>query len=409
MSPTVRIIMLVVTFSISVIAQTESPHNTRVPPATQIVDSSGAVWTRTASGRVLRNGANTDGLGSVILYCNRIVYVFGTDSQWWQWTGRWVAVGGIDPCATPTPTPAPSPSPSPSPSLFRVDEFGQTTATNYDTWTTNGSYRIGGQTVLRWDANFSNFIGGKVATIPSFTGQQNFMFGNMVVCCPSGTANTTFGWDTGRPTTGEGNSFFGHDAGLGVNTGSYNTFVGRAAGVPNQSGTVQVSGSIAIGAASIATGDNQFVAGSAAAPINDAYFGQGVRTVSPRGFVLNASGGFGVDNAGGPLTLAAGRSTGSANPASIFFSVSTRGPSGPTLQPLVRRWEIDGTGDLKSLNGSKVKANPQLIDGVKPPCNEAARGQLWQTFGTTGQGDALEICMKTAAGLYVYRVLLFAQ
>lgn len=311
------------------------------------------------------------------------------------------------PIVTPTPSPTPVPTPTPN-SNFRVDEFGQTTATNYDTWTTTGSYRIGGQTVLRWDAMFSNLIGGKVATIPSFTGQQNFMFGNMVVCCPSGTGNTAFGWDTGRPTTGDGNTFFGHDAGLGINTGSYNTFVGRAAGPPNQSGTIQVSGSIALGAAAVSTANNQMVVGSHAVPINDAYLGQGVASPSPRGITVNASGGAGVDNAGSSLNLAAGKSTGAATPASIVFSTSARSASGTGLQPLVKRWEIDGTGDLKSLGG-KLKGNVQLIDGAKPACTESTRGQLWQTFGPSGQGDMLEICMKTASGLYMYRVLLFPQ
>jgi len=54
----------------------------------------------------LRNGAGTGGTGSQILYCNRIVYVFGTDSQWYRWSGGWTPVGTIDPCASPAP-PAP--------------------------------------------------------------------------------------------------------------------------------------------------------------------------------------------------------------------------------------------------------------------------------------------------------------
>src|SRR5688572_20977772 len=83
----------------------ESPNNTRVPPATQIVDSNGDVWTRSTNGSILRNGAGTAGTGSEILYCSRIVYVFGTDSQWYRWTNGWVAVGSTDPCADRTPTP----------------------------------------------------------------------------------------------------------------------------------------------------------------------------------------------------------------------------------------------------------------------------------------------------------------
>ena len=90
---------------------TESPNNTRLPPATQIIDSTGAVWTRTSNGIILRNGAGTNGAGSQILYCNRIVYVFGDDSQWWRWTNPgWTPVGTVDPCGGITPTPTPTPS-----------------------------------------------------------------------------------------------------------------------------------------------------------------------------------------------------------------------------------------------------------------------------------------------------------
>ena len=103
----------------------ESPNNTRVPPATQIVDSTGAVWTRSTNGAILRNGAGTSGAGSEILYCNRIVYVFGTDSQWYRWTNGWIPVGSTDPCASPTPTfnkvPVASGIPNPTAMAFAPD------------------------------------------------------------------------------------------------------------------------------------------------------------------------------------------------------------------------------------------------------------------------------------------------
>ena len=93
----------------------ESPNNTRIPPGTEIVDSNGAVWTRSTNGAILRNGAGTSGTGSQILYCNRIVYVLGSDLQWYRWSGGWIAVGTIDPCAGPTPTPTPTPPPQNQP------------------------------------------------------------------------------------------------------------------------------------------------------------------------------------------------------------------------------------------------------------------------------------------------------
>ena len=99
---------------------TESANDTRVPTAPQIVDSNLAVWTL-SNGAVLRNGGGTSGTGSQILYCNRLVYVFGGDSQWYRWNSSWVAMGTVDPCGpaptpTPTPTPVPTPPPPPPPS-----------------------------------------------------------------------------------------------------------------------------------------------------------------------------------------------------------------------------------------------------------------------------------------------------
>lgn len=97
----------------------ESPSGTRVPTdALQIVDDEGVVWTLADNGTILRNGSSAQGgSGSVILYCNHVIYVFGDDSQWWRWSGGWITQGTADPCgATPTPTPDPQPSPSPSPS-----------------------------------------------------------------------------------------------------------------------------------------------------------------------------------------------------------------------------------------------------------------------------------------------------
>lgn len=311
------------------------------------------------------------------------------------------------PLPSPTPTPVASPPPSPSPSLFHVDEFGQVKATNYDTWSTTGSYRIGGRVILHWDETFSNFIGGKVATTLNSGGQQNFMFGNMVVA-PLGCCNTGFGWDVGRPTTGNGNTFLGHDAGLGINTGSYNVFIGMHSGPPDQAGSVQLNSSIAIGVGARATADHQALIGGEIGSVKDVYFGSGVSATSTSAVTLQATGGRGENSNGAALIIASGKSTGNALPQSIFFSTSAPTVSGTDPQPLVKRWEIDGAGDLKSLGGV-ARSNLQLTPAPKPSCSESTRGRWWQNFAPTGEGDSLELCMKTTSGLYLWRVVLFPQ
>lgn len=116
----------------------ESPNNTRIPPAIQIVDSTGAVWTRTATGAILRNGAGTSGAGSQVLYCNRIVYAFGTDSQWYKWSGGWSEIGTTDPCGGGSPTPTPTPTPGPlteSANNTRTPPSSQVVDSQLSVWT----------------------------------------------------------------------------------------------------------------------------------------------------------------------------------------------------------------------------------------------------------------------------------
>ena len=75
-----------------------SPDGTMVPTASQIIDSAGAVWTIGSDAVILRNNQLTGGYGTKILWTGDTIYVFGTDSNWWQWTGAgWINVGGATP------------------------------------------------------------------------------------------------------------------------------------------------------------------------------------------------------------------------------------------------------------------------------------------------------------------------
>jgi hypothetical protein len=99
-----------------------SPDGTRVPPAPNIVDAEGAVWTLAADGlTVNRNGQNAGGRGTPLLWQMGGIYVLGTDGDWWQYTGGgWVDVGATDPAGGATAQPggtatvASSPTSAPS-------------------------------------------------------------------------------------------------------------------------------------------------------------------------------------------------------------------------------------------------------------------------------------------------------
>src|SRR5687768_5045036 len=144
---------------------TESPNNTRVPTATQIVDSSLAVWTL-SNGSILRNGAGTSGAGSQILYCNRTVYVLGTDSAWWRWSNGWSQLGFVDPCGSswPTPTPTPVPNQAPQVSISAAPTSGNSPL--FVSFSASGSDVDGFITSYQW--NFGNGVTA-VGQTPTYT------------------------------------------------------------------------------------------------------------------------------------------------------------------------------------------------------------------------------------------------
>lgn len=75
---------------------TSSSDGTVVPTNTsQIVDGSGATWTIGGGGAILRNGSQAvGGWGSQILWKGGVIYVYGTDANWWRWTGSgWSNLG----------------------------------------------------------------------------------------------------------------------------------------------------------------------------------------------------------------------------------------------------------------------------------------------------------------------------
>ena len=77
-----------------------SASGTMVPTnASQIVDANGAIWTIGSNAVILRNGVQAaGGYGSKIYWKNSTIYVWGTDNNWWRWTGTgWVNIGSTQP------------------------------------------------------------------------------------------------------------------------------------------------------------------------------------------------------------------------------------------------------------------------------------------------------------------------
>jgi hypothetical protein len=85
--------------------------------ASTITDSAGDVWTIGGSGETLRNGTQVGGgYGSVYFYSGGVVYVLGTDNNWYQWGGvSWSGVGATRPSCSSSPTPPPPTPPPPTP------------------------------------------------------------------------------------------------------------------------------------------------------------------------------------------------------------------------------------------------------------------------------------------------------
>lgn len=97
-----------------------SENNTRIPTATKITDNSGNVWTLSGT-RMLRNGVETGGYGSALLWCGSRIYGKGEDLLWYQYANPGWARVGADPCASASPsptatsTPVPTQTPTPQP------------------------------------------------------------------------------------------------------------------------------------------------------------------------------------------------------------------------------------------------------------------------------------------------------
>ncbi|MFA4879991.1 MAG: hypothetical protein WC650_00005, partial [Candidatus Doudnabacteria bacterium] len=104
--------------------------------------------------------------------------------------------------------------------------------------------------------------------------------------------------------------------------------------------------SIVIGYNAQALTSNQFVVGSADAPINQMYLGEGIISATPQDLTINTTGGNGTNIAGGNLIFAGGKGTGNAAGGYISFKTSDAGASGTPLQSLTEKMRLTTGGNL---------------------------------------------------------------
>ena len=278
--------------------------------------------------------------------------------------------------------------------------------------TPTSSVAIGG------GANVAGYNGIAIGT-STVSGGNSGSWGNSVAIGHSASANSQYGTSIG--TSSNANNVAATAIGYGAVASSTNGGVAIGSGaVANQPATTAVGGSslasassgsafgnaamasgssstaigtraramntnaIAIGDSTVTTAAFQFVAGTICVVggvgdrgyIDNVYFGSGVTRGGKIGagisYSINGSGANGTDQVGGNITLAGGKGTGTGTPGDIFFSTSTAGSTGTTLQTLTQRGVIKGeTGQVGigtvSPNASALLQLDSTTKGFLPP------------------------------------------
>lgn len=111
--------------------------------------------------------------------------------------------------------------------------------------------------------------------------------------------------------------------------------------------------SVALGRVATTTAANQFVAGSTSlgtSYIDNAFFGNGVTAAAPQAFTLNGSGASGADTAGGDVSIAAGKGTGTGVSGSVRLKVAPHGLTSSTANALIDALVLGDTGVVTKFN-----------------------------------------------------------
>ncbi|QQS44650.1 tail fiber domain-containing protein [Candidatus Roizmanbacteria bacterium] len=245
---------------------------------------------------------------------------------------------------------------------------------------TNPQYTtlIGYQAGYNLTDGYSNTFIGAYAGWDN-TGEYNTFIGNAAGHGNSSQNywNTAIG-DSALYSLGTGddqNTALGMDAGVDFDGGDNNVFIGANSGISDG-----MSNSIVLGTNAWAYSSNQWVVGDEAAPINNAFFGEGVFSSTPSDITINATGGSGSDIDGANLILAGGKGTGNAAGGYIAFSTSNAGSSGSTSQTLTEKMRLTADGRVgigTTAPGSKLSID-SLGTGTGSPLVIDSSGNVWK-------------------------------
>lgn len=170
---------------------------------------------------------------------------------------------------------------------------------------------------------------------------------------------------------------------------------------------VSHAGSVAIGRATTTTATGQFVVGSGgnnSSTITDVFFGSGVQRGNPydatpangANYTIHGSGALGTNFAGGNITIAGGKGTGSGTAGDVIFSTSTLLGSGSTLQALSPRWYVKGgTGRL----GNVSSPQRDLHVAGEARITDLTTDTPTRIVGADADGDLGEITFGTGLSL----------
>jgi hypothetical protein len=207
--------------------------------------------------------------------------------------------------------------------------------------------------------------------------------------------------------------FASGNAAIGIGGTASNTqsiAIGNASLASGIYGVAIGSGTLASGTSSVAIGVSssaeagEFVCGYPYdIGVTNVYFGSGkIRkagstTVNGAGisYAINGSGAAGTDFAGGNITIAGGKGTGTGTSGDVIISTATPTTTGTILQSLTSRWWVKGsTGTLSNVASPNASAQFQI--------DSTTKGFLPPRMTTT-QKNAIG---SPAAGLMVYDTTL---